>query len=301
MPVVIGLAVGALLLWGGTWLLTHRAAPAPAPRGGIASSGGRQQVTRTVTDAEAAKRRIEQQGVFAGGDNELAFGTFGLGVGALLGPAGAAVGLGLGLLIGSLVDAIGQPSYGRIVRDTLSQWNREHGFASDSVATDATLFRDGLLGSRHVWRHKQTGQLAIEVIGHYADGSLDLSLLGGPRQGPGAPFIPGFSNTQVKQQIAGWAPGMMDGPNQRNANSAFRDRARNGELYAIDYVDAVSSWRTPGYVWFQVLWPRLNREHPIARTADWQKFTPDADNVDMLAQPFDRAGGIEWQVAQVAP
>lgn len=305
MPVLIGLGVGALLLFGGRWLLSRT----PSSPGGIASARGREQVRDQVRERTQEKARVEKAGLLAFGDSSLEYaaagGTLGGAAagaifGAALGPVGAVIGLGLGFFVGAILDGLGQPTYGRIVRDSLAQWNREHSFPSSAVATDATLFRDGLLGAAHLYRHRRTGQLAVEVLGRDASG-LRLSLFGGALQGDDAPFVPGPCSSQVKQQIVGWSPGMLDGPSQRNANSAFLERARNRELYAIEYVAPKAQWRTPGYVFFAALWPRLNREHPFAKSADWEQVTPTAENVDQLAQAFDRAaGGIIWQPAEAA-
>lgn len=294
MPVVVGVAVGALVLLGGRWLLSLRA---PRSAGGIASGQSREALTRDVATRE---RRGGTQAIYSSSlEYGSAFGAAAITIGGLLGvvggPAIAFIGIGLGVLVGAILEAVNHETYGRIVRDVLATWNRDHGLASSSVATDATLFRDGLLGALHLYRHRRTGQLAVEVLGRDKSG-LVLSLFGGALQGNDAPFVPGPSSSQVKQQIVGWSPGMLDGPSQRNANAAFQAHARNGDLYAIDYVSPRASWRTPGYVWFERLWPRLNREHPIAKSADWEQVTPTAENVDQLAQAFDRAaGGIEWQ------
>jgi len=304
------MAVGGLVL--GALALAKRMTAKPPAGRSLASAAGKQGVGGKVTVKQAAKDKTERLGLFEGSETSMAYAGAGGAIGgaavgavfgAAAGPIGAVAGFAVGLFAGAVVQAMGQPSYGRIVRDAVASQLRESGYIDTSAAVDAGLWRNALLGAAWVWRHDD-GRVAIEVTSKGDDDRLfGTSLTGATSGGAGdddREFIPGFAGVQSRQSVSGSAPGMLDGPNRRRKHREWIARARVGDLFLIEYIAGRNeSWRTPGYVWFQTMWPQVKTAARVARAgADgWTRIVATEDNVDVIAEPFDRAAGItKWAV-----
>lgn len=285
----MGLVVGALLglvALGGVVLASRRSSSSRSPGSSSSSSSEKGNIRQRTQIKVKAVDAFNANPLFAGSDTALEWAAIGAGAGGPFAPFTAA----LGYLLGTTFDAIGQPTYGRIVRDHVAAWLRDNGFPSSAAAVDAMLWRNALLGARHLFRNVETGELAVEVTSSsdpfvsLFGGNLEQELAGGP------------AGSQARQCVMGWAPGQLDGPNQKRDNRALRSRLEVGKLLPITYVKAPpSSWRTPGYVFFASVWPRVTRPdpHAFAKSRAWELVTPSSVNVDLLAAPFDRAAEVE--------
>ena len=234
-------------------------------------------------DADAQQERmLLSAGEGAGG---------GLALGAVLGgPLGAAIGAGLGAFAGAIAQALGEPHYGRAVRDGLRDWLASHDKQHDAPAVDALIYRNALLETAWVWYRESDGALAFEVLEVLANGDILTSL----HRGDGA-FLPGMAAAQAIQEIMGTAPGMLDGPNRRAAWRDWKSRARPGNLYVIGVAAPSDSWRTPGYVFFTAGWPyRGEARVANAGSRGWERVTATPENVDKLAASFDHAVGARF-------
>lgn len=230
----------------------------------------------------------------------------GAALGAGLGPAGAVVGAFVGVFVGLIKAAIDTEAYGTVVRESLKTYLRALGQPTSAAHVDALLWRDGLLGASWVWFNAKTGELAVEVLAlahgrreHFHDlpypprTSLDSDTRRGQR-------VPGRASDSVRELVAGANAERLDGPDQRSDRRAWWSAMDVGDLYVIQYSTGHAAWNPAGSYTsgpgFRSLWPSL-RTAKTARTDAWVKIAPDPTNVDMLAQPFDRAARIAWEAS----